>query len=177
MSSSDPNNPYRNDPYGPPPHQRPDPSSEHPLAPPPGPYGSPSGPPGAMPSKVNSSRLIFFIAGGIQAALSVLLMIAFAAAEDRLEDTYGDLGGVDTGAYYTLFVLFLLHAIAGIVLATRFPRGGSGLRIAAIVWSALLILLGIAALPLGLLWIALGIVCVVLLASSESAAWFDRPRT
>ncbi|MGK5448289.1 hypothetical protein [Streptomyces radiopugnans] len=190
MSSSDPNtpnDPYRKNPYDRPPGGQPSGppaghygpfggAEEHPLSPPPGPVGSPSGPPGAMPRKVGSSRMIFFIAGGIQALFSLLAIITFAAAEDNLEETYGDLG-VSTGIYYAMFVFFLLHAIAGIVLAVKFPQGGNGLRIAGVVWSAVLVLVGLATLPLGLLWLVLGIVCIVLLSSAESAAWFNRPRT
>ncbi|MDG9704296.1 hypothetical protein [Streptomyces sp. DH37] len=186
MSSSDPNtpnDPYRKDPHDPyerNPYDRPPgrPAGgpvEHPLAPPPGPLGSPSGPTGGMPSKVNSSRMIFFITGGLQALFSLLAIVTFAAAQSDLKERYGDLG-VGTGIYYTMFALFLVHAIAGIVLAARFPRGGSGLRIAGIVWSALLVLVGLVTLPLGLLWIALGVICLVLLSSAESAAWFTRPR-
>lgn len=148
----------------------------HPQAPPPGPYGAPGGgPPGAMPSKVNTSRMIFFIVGGLQALFSLLAIVAFAAAQNQLEDVYGDLG-IGTGVYYTMFAVFLIHAIIGIVLAVKFPQRGNGLRIGAVVWSAFLILVGLAALPLGLLWIALGIVCIVLLSSAESTAWFDRAR-
>ncbi|MGK5498344.1 hypothetical protein [Streptomyces sp. URMC 125] len=173
-----PNDPYRKNPYAEGPGQPPGQYGPPPDRPG-GEYGQPpagplQAPPGTMPGKVSSARLVFLVAGGIQALFSVLLMIAFASAKNRLEDTYGDLDGTGTGAYYTLFAFFLLHALAGIALAVRFPRRGGGLRIAAIVWSALLILLGIVALPLGLLWIVLGIVCVVLLASAESAAWFDR---
>ncbi|SFL25235.1 hypothetical protein [Streptomyces pini] len=193
MSSSDPNtpnDPYRKNPYDRPPGGQPSNppgghygpfggAEEHPLAPPPGPMGSPGGPPGgppgAMPGKVNSSRMIFFIAGGLQALFSLLAIVTFAAAEDDLEETYGDLG-VGTGIYYTLFVFFLLHAVAGIVLAVKFPQGGGGLRIWGIAWSAVLVLIGLLTLPLGLLWLALGIVCVALLSSAESAAWFNRPR-
>ncbi|MFH0242729.1 hypothetical protein ACGRHY_09860 [Streptomyces sp. HK10] len=192
MSSSDPNtpnDPYRKNPYDRPPGGQPPPEGqpgghhgpygggeEHPLAPPPGPMGFPGGTPGAMPRKVNSSRMIFFIAGGLQALFSLLAIVTFAAAEDDLEETYGDLG-VGTGIYYTLFVFFLLHAIVGIVLAVKFPQGGGGLRIAGVVWSAVLVLIGLATLPLGLLWLVLGIICIVLLSSAESAAWFNRPRT
>ncbi|MBN3931127.1 hypothetical protein IQ279_16060 [Streptomyces verrucosisporus] len=195
MSSSDPNtpnDPYRKNPYDRPPGGQPPPAGQpggyqgpyggpgdQPLAPPPGPMGSPGGPPGgppgAMPGKVNSSRMIFFITGGLQALFSLLAIVTFAAAEDDLEEAYGDLG-VGTGIYYTLFVLFLLHAIAGIVLAAKFPQGGNGLRIAGVAWSAVLVLIGLATLPLGLLWLVLGIVCIVLLSSAESAAWFNRPR-
>ncbi|GAA2414187.1 hypothetical protein GCM10010420_49750 [Streptomyces glaucosporus] len=191
MSSSDPNtpnDPYRKSPYGepspqqpgqPPPQDREQPRG-HPQAPPSGPYdpyGGPGGaPPGAAPSKVNTSRMIFFVAAGIQALFSLLAIVTFAAAQNRLEDVYGDLG-IGTGIYYTLFTLFLIHAIAGLVLAAKMPRGGNGLRVGAIVWSALLILVGLATLPLGFLWIVLGIVCIVLLSSTESAAWFNRLRT
>ncbi|GAA2452090.1 hypothetical protein GCM10010405_39800 [Streptomyces macrosporus] len=192
MSSSDPNtpnDPYRKNPYGEPSSQPPGPPQGqgqgqsygqpygHPQAPPPDPYGGPGGgPPGAAPSKVNSSRTIFFIVGGLQALFSLLAIVTFAAAQNELEDVYGDLG-VGTGAYYTLFAVFLVHAIVGLVLAAKFPQGGNGLRLGSIVWSAVLILIGLAALPLGLLWIVLGIVCIVLLSSGESAAWFNRVRT
>ncbi|MEE1939429.1 hypothetical protein V1L54_08370 [Streptomyces sp. TRM 70361] len=180
MSSSDPNNPYRKNPYDspsdhPPGHGPDGPSSGHPLAPPPGPYGSPGGPPGTMPGKVNSARLILYIAGGIQALFSLLAIVVFAASQNTLEETYGELN-VDTGVYYVMFGFFLLHALVGIALATRFPQGGSGLRIGAIVWAAVLVLIGIAAIPLGLLWMAVGVFCLVLLASAESAAWFNRPQ-
>ncbi|MGY1455294.1 hypothetical protein [Streptomyces sp. SS8] len=189
MSSSDPNtpnDPYRKNPYDRPPGGQPGGHQDHyggpgdqPLAPPPGPMGSPAGPPGrppgAMPGKVNSSRMIFFITGGLQALFSLLAIVTFAAAEEDLEETYGDLG-VGTGIYYTLFVFFLIHAIAGIVLAVKFPQGGNGLRIWGIAWSAVLVLIGLLTLPLGLLWVVLGIVCIVLLSSAESVAWFNRPR-
>ncbi|HZG02019.1 MAG TPA: hypothetical protein VE546_00355 [Streptomyces sp.] len=179
MSSSDPNNnpndPYRKNPYEEPPGQSY--GQQQPYGQPPGPYGAPGGsPPGAMPGKVNSSRLIFLIAGGLQALFSLLAIVTFAAAQNELEDVYGDLG-VGTGVYYTLFTLFLIHAIVGIALAVKFPQGGNGLRIGAVVWAAVLILIGLLALPLGLLWVALGIVCLVLLSSAESAGWFHRPRT
>ncbi|HEX5566368.1 MAG TPA: hypothetical protein VFY14_05435 [Streptomyces sp.] len=174
MSSSDPNNPYSGNPHDDPPGQPHDQPPDRPQAPPPGPYGAGAGEP--MPGKVNSSRLIFFVTGGIQAVFSLLALITFAAAKSDLEETYGELG-VNTGLYYTLFALFLVHAVIGIVLAARFPRSGNVMRIWSIVWAALLVLVGLATLPLGLLWIILGVVCVVLLSSAESTAWFNRSRS
>ncbi|MGH3312046.1 MAG: hypothetical protein ACRDP3_15905 [Streptomyces sp.] len=185
------NNPYANNPYAqqPPQQQSPygypqqppqggQPAYGYPQAPPPAPMGMgamPGAMPGVMPSNVNGLRVMLFIAGGLQSLVSIGAMIAMAALTKHMDNVTAaaDLK-YSAGVLYFVSAFFLAHAITGIVLGTSVAKGGNGVRIGGIVWASFLILFGLPFIPLGMLWVAIGITCIVLFA--QSGAWFNRPR-
>lgn len=184
-----PNNPYANNPYAQQPPQQPgaqpgygypqqpgaQPAYGYPQAPPPGPGGFVQTPPGMMPSQVGGVRIMMFIAGGLQALVSVIGMIGLAVAAEQLKKV-GSFAEANTpiAVMYVVCGAFLAHAAVGIVLGTSLSKGGNGVRVGGIVWASLLTVFGLPFIPLGLVWVALGITCIVLLA--QNAAWFNRPQ-
>ncbi|MCX2971500.1 MULTISPECIES: hypothetical protein [Streptomyces] len=180
MSTDDP---YGRAPGSPPPGG-PAPGGPAPGSPPPAyPYpgqATPFGPPAPTepPGKLKTLRVLFLVAGALQAALSLLVLVTVAAGGQEATDEFRRQLGFDVtaGLIYTVFGAYLLHAVLGIVLAARFSGGGNGVRVAAIVWASFLTLFGVMALPLGVLWMALGVTGIVFLSQSASAAWFRRGR-
>ncbi|OEU85325.1 hypothetical protein DB35_15680 [Streptomyces abyssalis] len=180
-----PNNPYAGNPYAqqPPPQQQHQQPYGYPQTPQPG-YGFPQQAPGtyqqpvpngAMASKVNAVRVMMFIAGGLQGLVSVfgIAMLGIAANSlTEIEDVTDAKIGI--GIAYVFCGTFLVHAVMGIMLGIWFSKGGSGVRVGGIVWSSFLTLFGLIAFPFGIIWLGLGVTCIVLLA--QSGAWFDRPR-
>ncbi|SCK28151.1 hypothetical protein [Streptomyces sp. WMMB 322] len=186
------NNPYANNPYGQQP-QQPQQSYGYPQQPQqgygypqqpqgaqPG-YGYPQAPPpggpgaaaGALQGKVNAVRIMMFIVGGLQALFStgVLIMLAFATSSVNELPNMAD-ARIGIGVGYALFGVFLAHAIIGIVMGISLPKGSNGVRVGGIVWSSFLTLFGLVFLPFGIIWLGLGITCIVLLA--QSGPWFSR---
>jgi hypothetical protein len=143
----------------------------------PGPYGAVDHPT-SIPGKATAARIMMFISGGLQAMLSVLLLIGIAVAKEDFEEGFEDGSGVSVPAEAVAVVagIYLVHAIIGIVLASLFGKGAGGVRVGTIVWLSFLILFGVLALPLGIIWIALGIISIVMVAGGDSGRWFSRPR-
>lgn len=186
MSHPDPNNPYsKQQPYG---SEEPSGGEEHPAYPEYPAYpsypggadpshgypGGPGGVPTSMPGKVTAARVLMFVAGGLQTLVAAGLVIA--STSDEFVDEFSDQAEVEIpgAAFVVLGLIYLIHAIAGIVLGVFFRKGGQGVRISGIVWSSFVIVFGVMAVPVGVLWIALGIVCVVLLSMGDAGAWFRR---
>ncbi len=145
------------------------------AAPPPGPGGFPGPPPGMMPSKINGVRVMMFIAGGLQTLVSIAVMIVLGVAAENLHGMPGYASAhTPIGVLYIFFGVCLVHAVLGIVLGVFVAKGGSSTRTGGIVWASFLTLFGLPFVPLGLVWMALGITCIVLLA--QEGAWFNRPR-
>lgn len=184
--------PYGQNPYQQPPHQQPTAPYGYPQQPQPGgvpgqpAYGYPHTPPpgaavpggylpGFVPSKINGLRIIVFIVAGLQTLVSLAGIIILAVAAENLRGMPGySSAHTPLGILYGIFGLCLVHAVLGLVLGFFLTRGGNSTRVWGIVWASFLILLGLPALPLGMLWVGLGITAIVLLA--QEAAWFNRPR-
>ncbi len=143
----------------------------------PGPYGAVDHPT-SIPGKATAARIMMFISGGLQSMLSILLLIGIAVAKEDFEEGFEDGSGVSVPAEAVAVVagVYLVHAIIGIVLASLFGKGGGGVRVGSIVWLSFLILFGVVALPIGIIWIALGIISLVMVSSSVSGRWFARPK-
>ncbi|MDK1472775.1 hypothetical protein QNO07_04915 [Streptomyces sp. 549] len=180
MTTPDPNNPYQTPQQQHP--QQPGGYAAYPQHPQQGgypvgqPYGGGPQIPEVVPGKVKNTRVMMFIMGGAQGLLSLLLLLVLAVATEDFMDAVSDSAGVEVPAGLMGFflVLYLVHAAAGIFLALKFKQGGSGIRVGAIVWAAFTVLFGLTAIPLGVVWIALGVLCIVFLSNGESAAWFKR---
>ncbi|GAB3653942.1 hypothetical protein [Streptomyces sparsus] len=178
MTTPDPNNPYQNPPQA---NQQHPPGgySAYPQQPQGGypgqPYGGPPIP-HTMPGKTKNTRVMMFVVGGLQGLLSLLLLFVLAVAADEFMDGFSESAGVEipSGVVLVFLLLYLVHAAAGIFLGLKFKDGGSGIRIAGIVWASFTILFGLLSIPMGVVWIALGVMCVVFLANRESAGWFKR---
>ncbi|MEE1927968.1 hypothetical protein V1J52_07125 [Streptomyces sp. TRM 70351] len=153
----------------------------YPQAPPPyGGYGDPYGPPvpTTLPGKLNVLRILMFVAGGLQGLVSLFILIAAIGAGEEFADGFeeGMGGGFDVApsVFVVLGLIFLVHAVLGIVLGARFRSGGPGVRTGSIVWASFLTLFGLIALPIGVLWMALGVTGIVFLAQGEAGRWFKR---
>lgn len=144
----------------------------------PDPYGG-VGFPTSIPGKATAARVMMFISGGLQSLLAGLLLIGIAVAKDDFEEGFQDGSGIDVsaGAVAVAVSIFLVHGILGIVLASLFGKGAGGVRIGSIVWLSFLILFGVLTIPLGLIWVTLGIISIVMLSNGESGRWFARPRS
>ena len=168
MRTPDPNDPYKSPP----------PQAPPPQAPPPGvPYGA--GPvPHVMPNKPKTSRVLIYVSAGLLALFSLMGLAGTLGDPDAYEEQMEDALGteVSVGVFTGMFTLFLLFALAGIALATRFGTGGSGVRTGAMVWSGFSIVVGLLSLPVGVVTVVLGILVLVFLSNQESSAWFNRPR-
>ncbi|WP_407560657.1 hypothetical protein [Streptomyces sp. 184] len=143
----------------------------------PGPYGAVEYPT-SIPGKATAARIMMFISAGLQSLLSLLLLIGIAVAKDDFEEGFQDGSGVDVPAEAVAVVagIYLVHAILGIVLASMFGKGAGGVRVGSIVWLSFLILFGVLALPLGIIWVTLGIISIVMVANRNTGRWFARPR-
>ncbi|MEO3762719.1 hypothetical protein [Streptomyces sp. B8F3] len=143
----------------------------------PGPYGG-GDYPTSIPGKATAARIMMFISAGLQSLLSLLLLIGIAVAKEDFEEGFQDGSGVEVPAEAVAVVagIYLVHAILGIVLASLFGKGAGGVRVGSIVWLSFLILFGVLALPLGIIWVALGIISIVMVANRDSGRWFSRPR-
>ncbi|WBB63641.1 hypothetical protein O7599_14440 [Streptomyces sp. WMMC500] len=144
----------------------------------PDPYGD-AGFPTSIPGKATAARVMMFVAGGLQSLLSILLLIGIAVDKERFERDFQDSSGLDVsaGAVAVVVAVFLVHGLLGIALASLFGRGAGGVRVGSIVWLSFLILFGAVTIPLGLIWVTLGIISIVMLAKRESGRWFARPRS
>ena len=180
MTTPDPNDPYKVPPPGAgqnsggaPGYPR---SSGMPAA---APYaGGPPPAPTVIPGKTKTARVLIFVAGGLLALISLLNLVAVLGDPDEFEKQAKDAAGAEvaSGVYATLFVIFLIYAAAGIFLATRFGNGGNGVRVGALSWAGVGIVVAVLSLPLGVVTLVLSILTIVFLANAESVAWFKRPR-
>ncbi|MFW6721211.1 hypothetical protein ACHZ98_13820 [Streptomyces sp. MAR4 CNY-716] len=143
----------------------------------PGPYGD-TGYPTSIPGKTTAARVMMFITGGLQALLSTLLLIGIAVAKEDFEEGFQDGSGLDISAEAVAVAVgvLLVHALLGIALASMFGKGAGGVRAGSIVWLSFLILFGVLTIPLGLIWVTLGIISIVMLAKRDSGRWFSRPK-
>ncbi|MCP9957647.1 MULTISPECIES: hypothetical protein [Streptomyces] len=194
MSFGDPNNPYGQQPQQPPqgqpgygyPQQQPQAGYGYPQQQQPGYGGYPAAAPMKMPGLMTAARVLLFIFGGLQIIVGIVLAIGIAAAKSAV-DTYG--GSAEAGtmlAGFGFVVVFLLLAFAAwaIILGVKFGKGGNGVRITAIVYASLLIVLSLAnfvsdqpnAAIGGIIGLAIGGIVLASMVNSSASAWFNRPR-
>jgi hypothetical protein len=199
MSFGDPNNPYgppQGQPAGYPPQGQPgygypqgapqQPGYGYPQAPPvgqqPG-YGYPSGPM-EMPGGVKAARVMLFVIAGFQVIGAVLIAIsalAVSAAKNNadLKDDvqFQQLADYSAGALWGVAVAVLAWGVFAIWLGVKCANGGSGVRVAALVFGILTAVLGIYPfIVVGLVHTVLAILIAVFVGKADGAAWFDRPK-
>ncbi|MFE4824510.1 hypothetical protein ACFRFU_50895 [Streptomyces sp. NPDC056704] len=199
MSFGDPNNPYgppQGQPAGYPPQGQPgygypqgapqQPGYGYPQAPPvgqqPG-YGYPGGPV-EMPGGVKAARVMLFVIAGFQVIGAVLIAIsalAVSAAKNNadLKDNvqFQQLADYSAGVLWGVAVAVLAWGIFAIWLGVKCANGGSGVRIAALVFGILTAVLGIYPfVVIGLVHTVLAILIAVFVGKADGAAWFDRPK-
>ncbi|MEU9537853.1 hypothetical protein ACFVYV_53425 [Streptomyces mirabilis] len=199
MSFGDPNNPYgppQGQPAGYPPQGQPgygypqgapqQPGYGYPQAPPvgqqPG-YGYPGGPM-EMPGGVKAARVMLFVIAGFQVIGAVLIAIsalAVSAAKNNadLKDDvqFQQLADYSAGVLWGVAVAVLAWGVFAIWLGVKCANGGSGVRIAALVFGILTAVLGIYPfVVIGLVHTVLAILIAVFVGKADGAAWFDRPK-
>ncbi|WP_328758099.1 DUF3824 domain-containing protein [Streptomyces sp. NBC_00271] len=199
MSFGDPNNPYgppQGQPADYPPQGQPgygypqgapqQPGYGYPQAPPvgqqPG-YGYPGGPM-EMPGGVKAARVMLFVIAGFQVIGAVLIAIsalAVSAAKNNadLKDDvqFQQLADYSAGVLWGVAVAVLAWGVFAIWLGVKCANGGSGVRIAALVFGILTAVLGIYPfVVIGLVHTVLAILIAVFVGKADGAAWFDRPK-
>ncbi|MGW0854827.1 proline-rich domain-containing protein [Streptomyces sp. NPDC002690] len=194
MSFGDPNNPYGQPQPG---AQQPggqQPGYGYPQAPqgvpqqgygyPPAPYGQggfPAGPP-EMPGGVKAARVMLFVMGGLSVIGAILFAITAAAVGAAKNDAslqedvqFQQLADYSGGVLWAITVFALVWAVFAIVLGAKFGKGGSGLRVTAIVFGVVTAILGIYPfIGVGLVYTVLAILVVVFAANGDGSAWFNR---
>ncbi|MFF7855463.1 hypothetical protein [Streptomyces sp. NPDC007904] len=115
-----------------------------------------------MPASVRAARVVVFVMAG----LGVLTGFVVGAAAGA------DNAGRSFAPYLMTCVLF--------VLAFRYPKAGSGVRVTSIVLASVQILLALGATanrtPFGIIPLAGAVAVVVLLSRSAAGEWFRRHR-
>jgi hypothetical protein len=199
MSFGDPNNPYgppQGQPAGYPSQGQPgygypqgapqQPGYGYPQAPPLGQqaYGGYPGGPMEMPGTVKAARVMLFVIAGFQVIGAVLIAIsalAVSAAKNNadLKDDvqFQQLADYSAGALWGVAVAVLAWGVFAIWLGVKCANGGSGVRIAALVFGILTAVLGIYPfVVIGLVHTVLAILIAVFVGKADGAAWFDRPK-
>ncbi|MET9695763.1 hypothetical protein ABZY31_02420 [Streptomyces sp. NPDC006529] len=207
MSFGDPNNPYGQQPQAPQgqpgygyPQQAPQgippqgqPGYGYPQQGAPAGYpGSYPGAPVEMPGGVKGARVMLYILGGLQAIGAVVVMIASAWVADMISgadtSSTSGLSTADTdkaaafgaGAMIAMGVLILGFALWAILTAAKLGKGGSGVRISAIIYASVITLFSLISLLtaniFALVSLVLGILIIVFLAKSDASQYFNRPR-
>lgn len=199
MSFGDPNNPYgppQGQPAGYPPQGQPgygypqgapqQPGYGYPQAPPLGQqaYGGYPGGPMEMPGTVKAARVMLFVIAGFQVIGAVLIAIsalAVSAAKNNadLKDDvqFQQLADYSAGALWGVAVAVLAWGVFAIWLGVKCANGGSGVRVAALVFGILTAVLGIYPfIVVGLVHTVLAILIAVFVGKADGAAWFDRPK-
>ncbi|MGW1072302.1 hypothetical protein [Streptomyces sp. NPDC002537] len=145
------------------------------------PYGypgdgyAPYAPAPQMPRGIKASRIILFILGGLYTVLGPLLLAAASVVggDGRNKD-------LTPGVMYVSGGLTLVVGIAALVVASRFGKGGNGVRIAAVVIAAIIIGNGLLNLAMGQITfvagLASGIALLVNCLKKDGVEWFKRPR-
>jgi hypothetical protein len=192
MSYPPPPGPDQNNPFQPPAGQQqypgappqPDMSKQQPYPAyqqyPGGPAGMPfAGPPQSMPGTVKTARVLLFVFGSLSVIGSLFMFYIAGNADDP--ELIRDLGGKpEAGVFGALGVLVLAVAALAIISASMFGKGGSGVRVMAIITGSVYCLMGLGNLasgaPVGILTVAAGVLIIVFTANSNGSAWFKRPR-
>ncbi|MFY1677148.1 MULTISPECIES: DUF3824 domain-containing protein [unclassified Streptomyces] len=185
--------------YGPPPgSQQPAPGYGYPQHPG---QGYPSAPqvdgwgapatPAVMPGTVRAARVMLYVLGAMQAVIGLTMAVASAWIADAIDEaimsdptlaaqdaeTLGDAG---TGLMIVLGVLFLAFGVWAILTAARFGAGRGGIRVSAIVHTALTALVSLLTLLGGnifaLISMPLAVLIIVFCANRNGGLWFKRPR-
>ncbi|MFM9369436.1 hypothetical protein [Streptomyces sp. Da 82-17] len=190
MSFGDPNSPYGQQPqagpYGQPQQAMGQPGYGYPQAPPvQQPYGGYPVGPTEMPKPARQARIFLAIVAGAHLLVAILYGVAMAVFDSYVDNSglTGDeataAAGLGMGFIGFFLVLATVWAIVGLALFLKWPTGGNGVRVFAIVYGSLAIITGIFNITtygLGLALIALSILLIVFAAKRETAQWFQRPR-
>ncbi|MEV3992191.1 hypothetical protein AB0J57_25090 [Streptomyces sp. NPDC049837] len=194
MSFGDPNNPYgqqgqpQQPGYGYPQQGQPQqPGYGYPAAPPPPAYGAgyPGGAPMTMPGLMQTARVLLFIVAGLQIIFGIIFAFVIAAAQD-VSDSVGAGDATDglAGLGFIVVLILIAFAVWAIVLGAKFSKGGNGVRVTTIVYSALFILMSLSnftqgttsAAIGGIIGLAIGGIILASMVNSSATAWFNRPR-
>ncbi|MFD7919113.1 hypothetical protein ACFV3R_07815 [Streptomyces sp. NPDC059740] len=153
-----------------------------------GPYGGyPQGPMGGppvphmLPSPLKAARVILFVMAG----LDLLVTIGFVVGLGYVSKASKSASGLDSdtltsfavgkGFLIAGIVLTLVWAAIAVALGLVIAKGGPGVRVGMIVYSAITCFGSMALFPWGLLFLVLAILVITFASKQESSAWFNRP--
>ncbi|MEV4971374.1 hypothetical protein [Streptomyces scopuliridis] len=198
MSFGDPNNPYgqqgqpgsgqpQGQPgYGYPQGQPQQPGYGYPQAPPVQPYGGGGfpGAPNEMPGGVKAARVMLWVIFGLSLIGTIIFALAAVAVsaaknDSQLQDDvqFQQLADYSGSLLWGMTVIAVLTTVISIYLAVKFAKGGSGVRVTALVFGIVVAILGIYPfVGFGLIYTVLAILIAVFVGKSDGAAWFNSPR-
>lgn len=128
--------------------------------------------PTEMPGSVNAARLIMYVFGGF----GVLGAIGAFYQASQGGGKSGDSGpaAIDPGIMVAAGLGSLVLAATAILLASRFSRGGNGVRIGAIAFGSVLALLGLLTviIVVGIVPLGIGLLIIIFMVKQEGSEWF-----
>ncbi len=183
--------PDPNNPYGQPPQQQPPQQYGYPQQQPPAsPYGYGSGYPAypgqagypgmpqEMPGMLKAARVILFVMAGLQILGGIIAGLALASIAN---DSNSEFNAAPVVVIVVVLILGL--AALAIIMGVRLSKGAGGVRVGIIIYSAFLLLGGLANLARGgvgvlsaVIGLAIGGVLLASVVRKDASAWFNRPR-
>ncbi len=149
----------------------------------PGP-GMPGGPvPNGMPGGVKAARVMLFVLAGLNLIGLVLAVMGLGSLSKASKNaseyaTSDSMTALNVGKGFLIFAIVLIVALTvlAITCATQFGKGGTGVRVATIVFGVINTLVSFFAFPVGLVHTVLGIMIIVMVSKDDGEMWFKRPR-
>jgi hypothetical protein len=138
--------------------------------------------PTEMPGGVKAARVMLFVLTGLNLIGLVVAVIGLSGISKASRDvsSYGtdtaDALSFGKGLLIVAIVLIVIFSVAAVTLGLQFANGGSGVRIAAIIFGVANTLASFLLFPIGLIHTALGILVIVFVSKDDGNAWFNRPR-
>ncbi|MGW2489472.1 hypothetical protein ACWCV9_19965 [Streptomyces sp. NPDC001606] len=154
-----------------------------------------------MPQRVRAARIVLFLLAGFLIVLGLTALAQAEAAQSALDPYSGSWwshapaveeaeqdAAVQMAVAQSGMLQGVVYAALALVLATRFGKGGTALRIGTIVYGAwhcvvgtytLCLTAGIAptaVVTAALVELAAGVLLIVFMVQKDGVAWFSRPR-
>ncbi|MEU5207983.1 hypothetical protein [Streptomyces sp. NPDC020742] len=139
--------------------------------------------PMVMPGGVKAARVLLFVLAGLN-LIGLVLAVAGLGGVSKASHDASPYAAPDSitamnvgkGLLIAVIVIIVIFTVMAITLGTQFANGGSGVRVATIVFGVADIMLSLFTFPIGLVHTVLGILVMVFVSKDESTAWFNRPR-
>ena len=128
--------------------------------------------PRSMPGSVAAARVIMYVFGafGLLGAIGAF----YQASQGGAGKNASGPAAIDPGILVAAGIASLVLAATGILLASRFSRGGNGVRLGAIAFGSVLAILGLLTVivVVGILPLGVGLLIVIFMVKQEGSDWF-----
>ncbi|QPP06919.1 hypothetical protein G4Z16_11575 [Streptomyces bathyalis] len=131
--------------------------------------------PRSMPGSVHAARVIMFVFGGF-GVLGAIGTFYQASQGGGGKDGASGPAAIDPAIMAAAGVASLVLAATAILLASRFNRGGNGVRIGAIAFGAVIAILGLLTVivVVGIVPLGIGLLIIIFMVKQEGSDWFKR---